>query len=1131
MKTILKYTIAIFLSVIFLGQVNSQDNRTSTTKIADILAQFPTKDYSHSDKLMAEILEQGADVVSEFCSMIVPPGTGDDTQARYALESVSRYSGAPGRENEAQVVEKELLKAIEIATNKEVQAFFIRRLVYCGGDNSVLSLENYLLDEKLFSSVLNVLSTVGTKDAGMVILKNLDNANAKQKVSFIKALGEIKYKPAEKDLIAVSEKTKGELRRQSLYALANIGQPSSEVVIAKAAKEAKYLANSEETMISYIQFSQELAGNGFVELSNKLSLELLRKCKSENQLHYRSAALSVLRANMGAASTPILLKEIKNDDKAFRNAVLLNAVDGINSEEVKSWIQTSKKFPSETKVQLIYSFAKISDKQVLDDLIMPGLNDESIDVRIEAIQALAINQQNMAVPVLQNILMNAKTEDERLAIKKALQETSGTEDIKSLVKRFKKADDNRKCIIIDIVSTKRATEYFYLVLENTASGNAILSSKSYLALQFVSESENLGQLLELLSKTTNEKQIADVQNAIIAVIADGNEKSAQMVLNQFENSEHKEKITPILPFLNSDKALNSVISLIENGSQGERNAAFEAISNWKNSSAIPHLYKIISSNRYDSFHSKAFESYLAQVRNADITEDQKLLLVRKLMPEAKNVAEEKLILRSAAGIKTFLSFVFVSEYIDSDDIGANAAFSAMQIMLPSPGKKDGLYGDFVKEVTVKILQKLSGPDSQYSRIDIQEYLDKMPAEAGYLSIFNGEDLSGWQGLVKNPIARSKMTEEELAKEQLIANEKMKENWSVKDGAIWFSGKGQNLCSKMKYGDFDMLVDWKITKHGDSGLYLRGTPQVQIWDTSRVEVGAEVGSGGLYNNKVNESKPLVLADNAIGDWNTFRIKMIGDKVTVYLNGQLVVDNVTMENYWDRSLPIFPEEAIELQAHGTDLAFRNLYVREINSGSTQLPEEEIADGFASLFNGVDLDYWMGNKTDYIVEDNTIAVRPKQGGHGNLYTVKEYSNFIFRFEFQLTPGANNGLGIHSPLEGDVAYDGKELQILDNTAAIYAELEPYQYHGSVYGILAAKRGFLKPVGEWNCQEVIVKGDDIKVTLNGEVILDGNIKEASKNGTVDKNNHPGLNKHKGHISFLGHGSDLQFRNLRIKEL
>jgi hypothetical protein len=310
--------------------------------------------------------------------------------------------------------------------------------------------------------------------------------------------------------------------------------------------------------------------------------------------------------------------------------------------------------------------------------------------------------------------------------------------------------------------------------------------------------------------------------------------------------------------------------------------------------------------------------------------------------------------------------------------------------------------------------------------------------------------------------------------------------------------------------------------------------VQIWDTSRTDVGAQVGSGGLYNNQKYESKPLVIADNPINEWNSFYIRMEGDKTTVYLNGQLVTDNVILENYWDRSLPIFPKEAIELQAHGNRVEYRDLYVREIPRPEPyQVSEIEKKEGFVPLFNGMNLTGWVGNLKDYFAKDGMIICDPERGGHGNLYTEKEYSDFDIRFEFQLTPAANNGLGIRAPLEGDAAYVGMELQILDNDAEVYRDLHPYQYHGSVYGVIPAKRGYLKPVGEWNYEEVVAKGNRITITLNGTVILDGDIAEASKNFTapMDGNQHPGLSNKTGHIGFLGHGSWVAFKNLRIKEL
>jgi len=402
-------------------------------------------------------------------------------------------------------------------------------------------------------------------------------------------------------------------------------------------------------------------------------------------------------------------------------------------------------------------------------------------------------------------------------------------------------------------------------------------------------------------------------------------------------------------------------------------------------------------------------------------------------------------------------------------------------------------------------------------------LNKPPK--GFVALFNGKDLTGWKGLVGSPKSRREMSREELAKAQAKADEDMRINWKVVDGALFFNGKGHSLCTTRDYKDFEMLVDWKIEKGGDSGIYLRGSPQVQIWDTDRPN--ADVGSGGLYNNQKGASKPDRVADRPVGQWNTFRIVMRGEKVTVYLNGIKVVNNVVMENYWERKKPIYPSEQIELQSHGSRLYFRNVFIREITN---ELTEQEEKDGFDLMFNGEDLTGWQGNTKGYVVKDGTISVEPKLGG-GNLYTTEEYGDFIMRFEFKLTPGANNGLGIRTPLNVNAAYEGMELQILDNTAAKYNNLKPYQFHGSIYGVVPAKVGYLKPVGDWNYEEVIAKGNQITVKLNGTTIVDADIKEASTPKTMDGNKHPGLKRKKGYIAFCGHGDKLTFRNLRIKTL
>ncbi|HEV3022725.1 MAG TPA: DUF1080 domain-containing protein [Pirellulales bacterium] len=211
--------------------------------------------------------------------------------------------------------------------------------------------------------------------------------------------------------------------------------------------------------------------------------------------------------------------------------------------------------------------------------------------------------------------------------------------------------------------------------------------------------------------------------------------------------------------------------------------------------------------------------------------------------------------------------------------------------------------------------------------------DNTPPE-GFVALFNGKDLIGWKGLLAppldNPAKRAEASPDVLVKAQQEADDDMRAHWKALEGVIVFDGKGRSLCTAKDYGDFELFVDWKIEPMGDSGIYLRGTPQVQIWDPFTDPAKNSVGSGGLFNNQKpeNPSKPLKVADTPIGQWNTFKIRMVGERVTVQLNGEVVVDNVVLENYWERDKPIYPTGQIELQNHGNTLYFKNIYLKDLS-----------------------------------------------------------------------------------------------------------------------------------------------------------------------------------------------------------
>ena len=407
---------------------------------------------------------------------------------------------------------------------------------------------------------------------------------------------------------------------------------------------------------------------------------------------------------------------------------------------------------------------------------------------------------------------------------------------------------------------------------------------------------------------------------------------------------------------------------------------------------------------------------------------------------------------------------------------------------------------------------------------------------GFAPIFNGEDLSGWYAIeTYNPREMAAMSEEDRAKTIEEATDATEEFWRVEDGEIVNDGRGPFLTYEKPLRDYELVIDYKTVALADSGVYLKATPQVQIWDYTeeggKANLGALLGSGGLWNNSAGTpgKDPLELADNPFGEWNRFFIRQIGARTSVWLNDKLVVDNAIMENYWDRSIPLINEGRIQLQTHGGEIRWRNIGLREIPSEeANQLLAEIAGDGFEQVFNGEDFTGWSGPVDNYEVEDGCL--RCKKGAGGTIYTDGEYTDFVARFEFKLPPGGNNGLAIRYPGEGDTAYVGMcELQVLDTEHEKFSGIDPRQAHGSAYGMVAAHRGYHRPTGEWNYQEVTVRGSTIKVELNGTVILDTDLGDVTE--YMGGRPHPGKDRESGHFGFAGHSDPVEFRNVFIRSL
>lgn len=408
-------------------------------------------------------------------------------------------------------------------------------------------------------------------------------------------------------------------------------------------------------------------------------------------------------------------------------------------------------------------------------------------------------------------------------------------------------------------------------------------------------------------------------------------------------------------------------------------------------------------------------------------------------------------------------------------------------------------------------------------------------QEGFTKLFNGENLDGWYAMkTQDPREFNKLSSEEQATKIAAAKKATGKFWRVENQEIVNDGNGPFLTTEKSYRDFELQLEYRTVALADSGIYLKATPQVQIWDSTekaKFNIGANKGSGGLWNNKHPHGKdPLVLADKPFGQWNKFRILQVGARTSVWLNDKMVVDHAIMDNYWGgNKLPLIASGPIQLQTHGGEIRWRNIMIRELDDvAANKYLAAANSEGFTSLFDGKSLEGWTGSDKNYEVVDGAIVC--KKGSGGNLFTEKKYKDFVARLEFQLPPGGNNGLAIRYPGSGNPAYIGMcELQVLDSEHEKYAKLDPRQYHGSAYGMFAAHRGYLRPTGEWNFQEVTVKGSTIKVELNGTVILDCDVSKVEN--VKDDAQHPGRMIEEGHFGFAGHNDPVRFRGISIKEL
>ena len=1115
MKVMKKIFLILALAAILPGSMMAQDarQRTITTIVADALDQLPAVKQKTYNNVMAELASTGADGIAQLAGMLVPADKGKNAAIEYALYGVVSYVTAPDKTIERAGVRKGLMMGIDKCTDNPNKAFLMNMLQRCAVAEDASFFVKYAKDEYLADWAINGLACMEGTEAAILELMKTDGA-CREKLAYV--AGDKKLEAAEPILLGWLKTADATTARAIYQSLAQCGTSLSIPVLSKAPMKVNYESIENDVADAYLRLLKRLVTEDQAKPAVTAAKALL---KDTDKSYLRGAALEVIVLAEGKKAQPLVLAALKDSHRDYRvNALRLseNFADDAWYASVAKILKT--KGDKEVKADVLNWLGTNHVKSQIDAVVanMSSTNDEI------ALAAIAAAGKIGGETALEALLAQLKGKNVSAATK-ALLAFNGK--INEGIVKALDADKATQIKALDIASTRSiesASDKIFAMLGNS---DAEISAAAYKALAGVVEPTDFSRLSELIEQEDG-KHTAEIQqalkNALISLPAD---KQFAIVMPFVNKSANPSLYYPVLAQVGSTEAIAEIMKGYNGNYKQEALASLLTVDN---ATMVDILYNIALKDQANA--QAALARYTHLVSKSANTPVRKYQLYRKALEIATDTKVQNSLLNLLGGTNTYQALLLADKYMANAATAETAAQAVRSIASKNVGNFGGEPVRKALEKAIEVFKKVGDADAGYAIDDIKGILQKLP-ETAYVPVFGNET---WSAVALNPVEKASMKAKKIKKAEALAAETASKVWKATDtGMVYVGGEAATMGSGKNYENFELMFEWK--GEGKAGFGVRSIPQIDL--------GGE--RSGTLSGNLNDKFTSKVVDNTVGEWNTVYVKVMNDRVTVQVNGIETASNVILENVWDRNIPAFIEGQLLLVGDGSPIEFREMYIRELPSTPIfKLSEEEVKEGFEVLFDGTSMHKWTGNTVDYIPENGTIYVSAQYGGIGNLYTKKEYSDFIFRFEFAFTrQGANNGVGVRTPMGVDAAYEGMEIQILDHDAPIYKNLREYQQHGSVYGIIPAKRVKFPALGEWNTEEIRVIGDQVTVIVNGEVILDGNIREAcqghnvSEDGskrnpyTVDKNNHPGLFNKRGHIGFLGHGEGLKFRNVRIKDL
>ena len=1080
--------------------------------VQELLSRLPARDTLEARWVFGALMAEGPDAIQTLCEKAGDADHATALSATYAVSGLTGYVNGKGREADRLMFVSAVARALQKPASADHAVFLIEQLRYAGRQESIQPLVRYLNDDRLCEPAALAMQTIGG-DAGARFLEALPSAGWKPRFTIIRALGATKTVAAVPALLEEAKNNDPLRATAAVQALAAIGDPRAEETLRAALTQPA--GSRAVPMHRLLAYAGRRAAVGDAAGAAKIGTDVLAATTSPEEHGFHVAALELLAHVNGDKAVDQLFTAL-NDTAGDLQGGVLNLLNRFPASIVTSRITALlPQASAPMRMRILNALGERKDVSAAP-AVLAAMNDADPMARTAAINAAVKLDPQNAVPALLDRLTKSDEQADVQAVREAIARVPAARTAAPVAAALAKAGPRGAVAMLDLLGAMKTAVPAAPVLALTKDDRAPVRGAAIKTLGAILAPADAGALVALVTdgKTDAERSLAIKSLGAVEERNPDREARAALVIERLATATPAQKpdLLKALARCGGKEALRVVSANGKSKDADTRDAALRAMTEWTSMEAFDSLIVLARSKEKLPVRVLALRSCVRLVEAYPCSAVTAVRFHERTLAAAERIEEKRLVLGALANLNAPDALRLLEPYIEDDSLGLEAAAASWKI---AKHQNDPASAEAVRRL-IEPRVKPHFREAAARIFDQREGLNDAPE--GFRPLFNGRDLTGWKGLVENPIGRAKMTPEQLAAAQAKADSSMRAHWTVADGTLVFDGKGESLCTLKDYGDFEMLVDWKIGKFGDSGIYLRGSPQVQIWDPAQWPEG----SGGLYNNQRGPSHPLVIADKPIGEWNTFRIRMIGDRVTVYLNNVLVVDSVALENYWDRTIPIFPTGQLELQSHNTPLYFRNVFIREIPR-TRQVSGETVP-----LFNGKDLTGWdvvEGKNGSWGVQDGILFTTGEGGGW--LSTVKEYDNFQLDLDFKVVKGGNSGVFLRSPHKGDPAYVGMEIQVLDDYAAEYATLKPWQYTGSVYGVQAPSSRATKQAGEWQHMQITAQGTHVKVVLNGTTTIDTDLLQHLE----QEKEHPGLKRRHGFIGLQNHSTRVEYRNITIREL